>query len=110
VNQTAVNLMDDKPEKPRKDACKLKEEYTSHWDLDALPRDELEALMAKPAGTTSPEAAEKRKSDADAQKSAEVVQDHQQEEEQEENPVKIGLMLLAGAVLLLVAGVFFLRL
>lgn len=104
----AVNPMDDKPEKPRKDACKLKEEYTSHWDLDALPRDELEALMAKPADTTSPEAAEKRQSGAYGQKSTENETDY--EEEQEENPVKIGLMLLAGAVLLLVAGVFFLRL
>jgi len=92
--------MADKPEKPRKDACKLKEEYTSHWDLDALPQDELEELMLKDRGG----------SEDGGQKTEDGGRKGEDDDgEVEENPMKIGGMLFGFAFAALLVGWLILR-
>ena len=93
----------DKQADKRKSACKLKEQYTSHWDLDAMPRDELEALMTK----ERPEAEGDEK-----QTGSQPASDEQAEpaDDAEENPLKIGAMLLGFSILALLAGWLILRL
>lgn len=87
----------------RKSACKLKQEYTSHWDLDALPQDELDELMLKDRGESEDRGQK-------AEDSGATESDGEMEDEVEENPLRIGGMLLGFSVAALVVGWLILRL
>lgn len=95
---------DGKSGKARNDACEVKQRMTTHWDMDHLSREELEAEMAKGFGyeaaatTGEPEPA---RAQGDGSEGA----------DEEESPLRIGITLLilsvvlmAGAVLLLQSG------
>ncbi len=96
----------DKQADKRKSACKLKEQYTSHWDLDALPRDELEALMTK----ERPDSEGAGKQTGSQPASDDQADEADPADEAEENPVKIGATLLGLSILALIAGWLILRL
>jgi hypothetical protein len=44
---TAAVLQADEPEPLHQGKRRLKESYTSHWDLDYLPRKEVDKIMLK---------------------------------------------------------------
>ncbi|MEY3287863.1 MAG: hypothetical protein RLZZ419_105 [Pseudomonadota bacterium] len=44
---TAAVLQADEPEPLHQGKRRLKESYTSHWDLDYLPRKEVDKIMVK---------------------------------------------------------------
>lgn len=87
-------------------ACSLKQHYTSHWDLDALPREELEALMAKNVGGDTPGEPPIK---ATGEKQTQDNNDPDEADGSEEDPVKIGAILLAVSVLMLFVGWLILR-
>ena len=45
-----AHASDDDPEDLHRGRRRLKETYTSHWDLDYLPREEAEALLRQQQG------------------------------------------------------------
>lgn len=90
-------MSDKKPDQPHDhDDETVKERHTTHWDLDYLPRDEVEELMNQP-----------RK---DAPPPERQVKEDDEPIETMENPRRIAALLLLGAVALFTIGILLLRL
>jgi hypothetical protein len=88
--------MHDSSKKEKTGDCNVKQRHTTHWDMDYLTREEVDQLMRQPRSGPAPE--EKRLDAAEGPDST-----------PNEDPVRIGLMLLAGAAAMMVTGVLLLR-
>ncbi len=74
----------------------VKEHYTSHWDLDYLPKDEVDKLMQEPSKDDKPPA---RGHSGERQEDLDLG----------ENPRRTAVLLLLGAVALFTIGILILR-
>ncbi len=83
--------------KARPDECHVKQQMTSHWDLDFLSREELEKEMAKGMGDNTAPVDPPRTAEEGPVTGA------------EENPVRTGGILLAVAVGMMAVAVLLLR-
>ncbi|MGM0631791.1 MAG: hypothetical protein ACQETO_01320 [Pseudomonadota bacterium] len=88
---------DSKSKKARQDECHVKQQMTSHWDLDFLSREELEKEMAKGMGGTMDQPEPPRTAEEDSVTRA------------DENPVRTGGILLGVALGMMAVAVLLLR-
>lgn len=91
---------DDRSRKARQDECEVKRRMTTHWDMDHLSREELEAEMSKGFGHEGTEPTGKPVQPRSPE-------DDNEGTDQTENPTRIGITLLIISVVLM-AGAFLL--
>lgn len=97
------------------DEAHVKEQMTTHWDLDYLSREDLEAEMAKGMGESRRMETGNRRSRSEAHPDSNRGGRDNTETSTEtdadiaENPLRIGLGLLAAAAVMVVVGVLLLR-
>lgn len=93
---------DAKSKKARQDECEVKRRMTTHWDMDQLSREELEAEMAKGFRQDGTEPTGKPAQPATPQEDTDGTGE-------EENPMRIGITLLIVAVVMMVGAVLLLQ-
>lgn len=84
----------------------IKEQYTSHWDLDYLPREQMEELMSRNRRMPPPRNPEQ----ARGARVRHFAPSEQATPETTRNHIGPAILLGAAALVLMVAGVFILRL
>ncbi|MEX1197097.1 MAG: hypothetical protein WEB57_04465 [Pseudohongiellaceae bacterium] len=90
---------EEKSRKARQDECEVKQRMTTHWDLDYLSREELEAEMEKGFSHDGSEPRER----------ASQVPGEDEDTGSEENPLRIGMTLLAASAAMMVGAVLLLQ-
>jgi len=103
-----VRFTDHRSGQAEKTECQIKQQMTTHWDLDFLSREELEAEMARGAGRRAhgaPPAQPDRPGAAGGNRAAGNGEDT----DNVDNPVRAGIMLLGVAIAMMVVAVMLLR-